>query len=182
MTDDVLAERITVMERTLRRQRLMSTALFALLGAAMAMPASQAQQSTDVLRVRRLVVEDANGRSRVVLGAPLGAEGPNARVGMRIDDERGVERFAVSLIQDGRLVMGFDAPPGTGDDRNRERITLVADQEGGAYMSFKDRRTYVAARTYLDAANQVWMEFSDFSQQPPLRRRIGLKGEESIRP
>lgn len=30
-----------------------------------------------------------------------------------------------------RMVMGLDAPPGKGDDRNRERITIVADEDGG---------------------------------------------------
>jgi len=91
-----------------------------------------------------------------------------------------VERFGPSLFEDSRAVMGFDAPPGKGDDRNRERITLVADQEGGATLSFKDRRTYVGARLYLDEQNRVWMEFSDFTQNPPLRRRIGLTGEETL--
>ena len=77
--------------------------------------------------------------------------------------------------------MGFDAPPGKGDDRNRERISIVADQEGGGHIRFLDRRTYVAARLYLDPQNLVWMEFSDFLQNPSLRRRIGLNGEEVIR-
>jgi hypothetical protein len=30
-----------------------------------------------------------------------------------------------------------------------ERIIVVADQEGGTTLSFKDRRTYVGARLYL---------------------------------
>jgi hypothetical protein len=100
---------------------------------------------------------------------------------MRINDPNGVERFGLSLFEDSRVVMGFDAPPGKGDDRNRERITLVADQEGGATLSFKDRRTYVGARLYLDEQNRVWMEFSDLAQAPPMRRRMGLTGEETIR-
>jgi hypothetical protein len=37
--------------------------------------------------------------------------------------------------------MGFDAPRGKGDDRNGERITIVADETGGGYIRFLDRRT-----------------------------------------
>ena len=58
------------------------------------------------------------------------------------------------------MVMGFDAPPGTGDDRNRERINIVADEKGGAHIRFLDRRTSVASRMYLDEQNQVWLKLS----------------------
>jgi hypothetical protein len=27
----------------------------------------------------------------------------------------------------------------------------------------------------------MWMQFSDFRQRPPLRRRLGLMGEETLR-
>ena len=86
----------------------------ALLAVSIWMPRSEAQQSSDPLRVRSLIVEDASGQPRVVLGAP----------------------------------------PGTGDDRNRERVTIVADAQGGAYVRLKQPST--------------------------VRRRIGLKGEETI--
>src|SRR5688572_12175276 len=148
---------------------------------AVAAPRTQAQQSTDALRVRQLIVEDAAGRARVVLGY-LDAPGNTRRIGMRINDPRGAERFGVSFRDDGSIGMGFDAPPGTGDDRNRERINLVADEKGGAHIRFLDRRTNVVSRTYLDEENQVWMSFSDFTQTPPLIRRYGLGGEEIIRP
>jgi hypothetical protein len=47
------------------------------------------------------------------------------------------------------LVMGFNAPPGTGDDRNRERFTIVADEKGGAAIRLKDRRTFVVFKSSL---------------------------------
>jgi hypothetical protein len=63
-----------------------------------------------------------------------------------------------------------------------ERITLVADQEGRATLSFKRRRTYVGACVYLDEQNRVfWMEFSDSTQTPSVRRRIGVNGDEMVR-
>jgi hypothetical protein len=60
----------------------------------------------------------------------LDAPGDNRRIGLRINDPNGAERFGASYMEDGRVVLGLDAPPGTGDDRNRERINLVADEKG----------------------------------------------------
>jgi len=85
-------------------------------------------------------------------------------------------------MEDGRVVLGLDAPPGTGDDRNRERINLVADEKGSAYIRFLDRRTNVVSRMYLDEQNLAWMSFTDFTQTPGLVRRYGLSGEEVLRP
>jgi hypothetical protein len=78
--------------------------------------------------------------------------------------------------------MGFDAPPGTGSDANRERNSISADEKGGAHLRFLDRRTSVAPRMYLDDQNRVWMQFSDFMQKPAQIRRYGLAGEEVIQP
>ena len=63
----------------------------------------------------------------------------------------------------------------------RTRITVVADQEGGATLSFERRRTYVGACVYLDEQNRVWMEFNDSTQTPSVRRRIGVNGDEMVR-
>ena len=142
--------------------------------------AAQQPQDPQVLRVRTLIVEDAAGQPRIVIGAPIPQS--SNRVGLRINDDRGVERLGLSLQPNGDMVLGFDAPPGTGDERNRERITLVADQKGGAHIRFLDRRTAEAARIYLDPQNRVWAQFSDYAQKPPLIRRIGLSGEEVNRP
>ena len=71
-----------------------------------------------------LIIEDSAGRPRIVMGAPIpdrNAAG-NPRAGLIINDATGIERFGLGLQESGRLVMGFDAPPGKGDDRNRERI------------------------------------------------------------
>lgn len=102
--------------------------------------------------------------------------------GLRINDPAGEERLGISLDDRGRMGIGLDAPPGKGDDRNRERINLVADEDGGAYMAWKDRRTGVVARMYLDDEQKVWMQFSDFTQKPAMIRRYGLSGEEVVRP
>ena len=142
-------------------------------------------QSTphESLRVRSLIIEDSAGRPRILMGAPVpdrNAAG-NPRAGLIINDTAGVERFGLGLQDSGRLVMGLDAPPGKGDDRNRERITLVADENGGSYIRFLDRTTSVPARLYLDQQNRVWLEFIGAQGNEIIRRRIGLSGDETTR-
>ena len=93
----------------------------------------------------------------------------------------GIERFGLGLQESGRLVMGLDAPPGKGDDRNRERITLVADESGGSSIRFLDCTTSIPARLYLDDQNRVWLEFIGTQTNEVVRRRIGLSGDETTR-
>jgi hypothetical protein len=168
------------LEHQLRWFKIAAVVL-AVLAIAFALAPHPSAQEPGTMRVRQLIVEDANGRPRVVLG-PLDAPGNYRRIGMKINDPNGAERFGVSYMEDGRMGLGLDAPPGAGDDRNRERINLVADEKGGAYIRFLDRRTNVVSRMYLDEQNRVWMSFSDFTQTPAVIRRYGLTGEETIRP
>jgi hypothetical protein len=79
------------------------------------------------------------------MGAPLPSIGGLPRSGIRINDPDGAERLGLNLFDDGRMVVGLDAPRGAGDDRNRERINLVADATGGSTINFKDRRTTSSA-------------------------------------
>jgi hypothetical protein len=173
--------RLNRLERQLRVLKI-AAAVLAVLALVMSLaPGSAAQQAGTAMRVKQLVIEDADGRSRLVLG-PLDASGNNRRIGMRINDPNGAERFGVSYMEDGRMGLGLDAPPGKGDDRNRERINLVADEQGGAYIRFLDRRTNVVSRMYLDEENRAWLSFTDFTQTPTLIRRYGLSGEELLKP
>jgi hypothetical protein len=176
-----IGARLQLLERQVRTLKVVAVAavLLAMTLAIVARP--HAQQPTDTLRVRQLVVQDSDGRDRIVLGY-LDAPGNTSRIGMRINDPKGAERFGLSYRNDGGMGMGFDAPPGTGDDRNRERINLVADEKGGAHIRFLDRRTSVVSRMYLDDQNRAWLSFSDFTRTPPLIRRYGLGGEEIVQP
>jgi hypothetical protein len=177
---ELLQSQMNRLEQQLRWFKITALVLAVLALVFALAPRSLAQQA-GVIRVRQLIVEDADGRGRIVLG-PLDAAGSTRRFGMRINDPNGAERLGVSYMENGTLTLGLDAPPGTGDDRNRERITLVADEKGGAHIRFLDRRTSVASRMYLDEQNRVWMSFSDFTQKPALVRRYGLTGEETVRP
>ena len=177
---DAIQAQMNRLERQLYVFKILAVVL-AVLALVTALAPQPAAQQTDTVRARQLVIEDAQGRSRMVLG-PLDAPGNNRRVGLRINDTNGIERFGVAFMDDGSMVLGLDAPPGTGNDANRERITFVADAKGGAYIRFLDRRTSVVSRMYLDDQNRAWLSFSDFSQTPALIRRYGLSGEEVLRP
>jgi hypothetical protein len=181
MTYDAIDARLQRLERQVGTLKAVAAGLVVLAVMLATIPRPLAQQATDSLRVRRLVVEDATGKERIVLGY-LDAPGVTRRMGLRINDPAGAERFGLSYIENGSLVMGFDAPPGTGNDANRERISISTDAKGGASIRFLDRRTSVASRMYLDDQNRVWMQFSDFMQKPAQIRRYGLAGEEVIQP
>jgi hypothetical protein len=176
---ELLRNQMDRLEHQLRWFKIAAVVL-AVLAVAFALAPRPSAQQPETMRVRQLIVEDANGRPRVVLG-PLDS-GQNRRTGLRINDPNGVERFGVAFMDGGDMVVGLDAPPGTGDDRNRERINLVADAKGGAHVRFLDRRTSVVSRMYLDENNRAWLSFTDFTQKPALIRRYGLTGEETIRP
>lgn len=148
--------------------------------------AQRTHPTTQVLRARGLIIEDADGKPRMMFGSPIADRNHqgNPRTGMIINDGDGAERFGLGLYEKtGRVVMGFDAPRGKGDDRNRERITIVADGEGGAHIRFLDRQTRVPARLYLADDNRVWLEFLEFSADKIFSRRMGAAGiETSQRP
>lgn len=140
---------------------------------------------TDEVRTRSLVVVDEAGNERVVIGAPVPDPADGRRIspqaGIVINDEAGYERFGLGLQENGRVVMGFDAPPGTGDDRNRERITIVADEAGGAYLRFLNTQTSVVGRLILTEGDEMALEFTDVTADSVTIRRLGMDGSELVR-
>jgi hypothetical protein len=179
---DNVESRLIQIEQRNRVLSGMITILFLVVCSGLVM-GSQSRPSSEPLRVRGLIVEDAAGQARILIGSPIADRnaGGNRRTGIVINDPAGVERFGLGLQDSGRVVMGLDAPLGKGDDRNRERITLVADENGGSYIRFLDRTTSVPARLYLDDQNRVWLEFINTQGTETVRRRIGFSGEEVIR-
>lgn len=173
--------RISKLERRVRVANLLAGV--ACTGLALVVLTAWRTQEPDVVRARQIILEDHEGRSRVLLGAPLprlvegGRELP-PRIGMAINDTLGFERFGLSLRADGSIGLGLDAPLGTGDDRNRERINLVADAQGGAYIRFLNRRTAVVGYLRVADDDRMWLEFVDVRPDSVIRRRIGFAGEE----
>ncbi len=196
MEQQIIIELQRRTERLERRLRFFQTAcalgVFGLVAyACTALPKAQAQPeaSPDILRVRGIIIEDEQGRDRIVLGAPVPDPSEGRRispaVGMVINDTAGNERFGVGLQANGRMNMGFDAPLGTGNERNRERLTMGADAEGNAYVRFLDRRTLVPFRMYTDEENRAWVEFLNFELEGGaparvVRRRLGFSGWDTI--
>jgi hypothetical protein len=186
MTDgnEPIEMRVTRLERMNRALvGILCTACLLMCSVFLAGFSSQSASSQAPLRTRSLIIEDSAGRPRILMGAPIadGNAAGNPRTGLIINDASGVERFGLGLQESGRLVMGLDAPPGKGDDRNRERITLVADENGASHIRFLDRTTSIPARLYLDEQNRVWLEFTGTQANEIVRRRIGLSGDETTR-
>ena len=179
-----LRNRIESLERLIHRKRRRTAALLLGLAAIWLATAIGAAQDTRVIRARTLVIEDQEGRDRVVLGAPVpdikGGGRVSPSVGLVINDAEGLERFGVGLQANGRMVMGFDAPAGTGDPRNRERINIVADAKGGAYIRFVNRKTFVPGRLILDEKDRFYLEFLDFPDGKTISRRISVNGDEKV--
>ena len=181
-------QQIATLERQLTStRRVLHAALFVggvLVVGAWAMPK---HQSTEVLRVRGLIVEDELGRERIFIGAPVpdGKDGRRSSpsVGVVINDTAGYERFGLGLKASGSMSMGFDAPPGAGDDRNRERINVIADARGGATIRMLDGATWVRARLTVTPAarpgvqDSVALEFLDFPPGAVISRRVSLHGD-----
>jgi hypothetical protein len=94
--------RVETLERQIKTRRQygsVALVLAALLVGSLGLRA----QDGNRLRVRSLVIEDEQGRARIVLGAPLPDDGRNTnlRSGMRINDPNGVERLGLNLFEDG---------------------------------------------------------------------------------
>jgi hypothetical protein len=178
--------RVERLERRLRFVYRTSLLILMLALAGVMMESGKAQQhaAATILHARGIIIEDEHGDERIAIGSPV----PDPREGKRrspstglvINDTAGYERFGLALMEDGNVGMGFDAPPGTGDPRNRERINIVADPKGGAYIRFLNRKTQATGFLLLGEKDQFSLEFLDFSEGKVMRRRIGFKGEEKV--
>jgi hypothetical protein len=141
-----------------------------------------------VLKTRGVIIVDEQNRQRVILGSPVpdppveGRKRVSPGHGMIILDPEGYERFGVGLMDNGQMGMGFDAPPGKGDDRNRERLHFVADKDGGAMIRFLNRKTSVPGWLRLGEDDKLYLEFIDVQKDrnKVIRKRIGFSGEETI--
>ncbi len=169
-------EHYRALRRELRRTRIV--AVLALIIAMVPLLGAWHESSQDdVLRARGVIIEDETGRARVLLGAPIeGRRGPGD-AGMIIVDSTGLERFGLTLRRNGTMGMGFDAPLGAGDDRNRERINITATPNGGASIRFLNRETWVAGYLQLGQDDHMWLDFYEHSTDSVIHRRIGLMSD-----
>jgi hypothetical protein len=140
----------------------------------------------DTLQARVLEIVDAEGRPRVVLGAPLPAPAPSVErtapmAGLAIFDTSRHERFGTGLQPDGRMVMGFDAPPGVGSGGNPERINLVANSDGTAFIRLLGQDSFLESLYRLNSAGEAELQFLEVTPDSVLRRRYSFEGTEVLR-
>jgi hypothetical protein len=144
----------------------------------------QSSSAVQVLKARGLIIVDERGRERIFIGSPVPDPKEGARrkpaTGIVINDPAGFERFGVGLFEDNGMIMGFDAPRGTGDERNRERINIVADAKGGGYIRFLNRKTLVPGLLQIGDDDRLYLDFIDVQPSKVFRRRIGFSGEQKI--
>ena len=151
---------------------------------------SKKDEVLPVVKTRGVVIVDEQNRERVILGAPVpdspreardGKKRVNPAHGMIIIDQDGYERFGVGLMDNGQMAMGFDAPPGTGDDRNRERLHFIADKDGGAMIRFLNRKTSVPGWLRLGEDDKLYMEFIDVQKDKNkvIRKKLSFDGEQT---
>ena len=147
----------------------MSVALIGVILITYSRPGSNAVQ--EVIRARMLVIEDEAGTDRIVLGAPMpspkGMVRRKEQTGMMINDADGEEQFGVGVDEEGGMSMGFDARPGAGDDRNRERITIYVAPNGNANIRFLDNYTRVKMVISTEGEGEASYNFWDWSGESP---------------
>jgi hypothetical protein len=176
-----LSARLTRLERTVRRTRLFAAAAGLGLLATWATGATPqiGALNQDVVRARGLIIEDQQGRERIVLGAPM----PDGRqyTGMKILNPDGAEQFGLGLKLDGSVSMGFDTRPGTGDQRNRERLNMGVTTTGQGWIRYLDNQTRARMYVTLDSTDVPWVQFLDWPDDQRIRvRQIGFSGEKTL--
>ena len=133
------------------------------------------------LVVRRLVVVDENGRPRIILGQdPADTQRRSRSVGLTLHDPDGAERFGLSVMDDGTVGLGLDAPLGVGSPM-RDRLAMGVNALGQAYFMMINNDTAVPVRLLVDDSGVGKIEFlGDYDTEAnKLRyRRLGLDGDE----
>ncbi len=179
---DDLQSRVMHLERRLHRLHAVIVVCGAGAMIAVLTALSGTPRVSSVLRTKQLIVEDQAGRARIIVGAPVidNFDRASPSSGLVIRDTSGVERFGVGLNGRGNMVLGLDAPRCTSDPCNTERITLVADADGGAHLRFLDRKTGAAALLYLADDDRAYLSFLKVGADSVRQRRIGLLGDTII--
>jgi hypothetical protein len=175
----LLVARIEQLERTVRRMRfLVSAVAIGWVGTWLIGATWPPQTGANVLRARAFIVEDAQGRERIVLGAPM----PDGReyVGMKILNAEGAEQFGLGLKPDGSVGMGFDTRAGVGDSRNRERLNMGVTATGQGWIRYLDNHTRARLRLVLDSSDAPVLQLLDWpDDQRILVRQLGF-GRDTI--
>jgi hypothetical protein len=176
-----LLERLERLERTVHRTRFVAITCSLTLLATWAAGATFSSQplGQDTVRTKLLVIEDAQGRERITLGAPM----PDGRqyVGMKILNPDGLEQFGLGLKLDGSVSMGFDTKGGVGNPANRERLNMGVTATGQGWIRYLDNQTRARLYARLDSADAPVVQFLDWpDDQRIMVRQIGFAGDQAL--
>ena len=175
-----LITRLERLERSVRRLRLLAgTAGVALVATWVSGAASPRASQQDAVRTRLLVIADAQGHDRIVLGAPM----PDGRqfVGMKILNPEGVEQFGLGLKPNGSVSMGFDTKPGVGNPANTERLNMGVTATGQGWIRYLDNDTRARMRIALDSADAPSIQLLDWpSEHRIVVREIRFAGDTTL--
>lgn len=144
-------DRISILERSLRRTRLTLRALAIAVLLAAAVGFTQGNlQTTEEVRTHRLVILDDSGNERIVLAQdPETTQRMSRATGLTLYDDEGSERGGFSTMADGSVVLAMDAPAGVGAPM-RDRIGLKVSPDGSAYVMLIDNQTRAVAKMESD--------------------------------
>lgn len=175
-SQDVLMRRLDRLERINRRNNIL-LAVLGLTSASLAI--SGFADNTNEIKASKLTIVDEQGRSRVILAGkvpdPVEGKRSSTGPGMVILNEKGYEQFGLHLDDQGKIGMGFDAKPGAGDDRNRERINMWVTPDGSPAIRLMDGKTRVKSLWYLDRNETAWMSFLRWSGEGKATKYTGMK-------
>lgn len=179
-----LKQRVNRLENWLRMSCLVAGCM-SLLFILSFVSAGDNEAGNKILKARGLIIEDEKGQARIVMGSPVpGPKGFDQRrtasTGMVVNDENGYERFGMGIDGEGNMIMGFDAPPDKGHPGNPERIHIVADANGGAFIRFLNQKTEVVSFLRLDENNEFCLEFIDRKTGKIMRRQVRYDGEKTL--
>lgn len=156
-----VSTRLAQLENSLRRSRCLTALFVAVVIATWAVGGSADDPMTlRTVRTEQVIIEDAQGRDRIVLAAPM----PDGReqVGMKILDPNGAEQFGLGLTPDGSISMGFDAKPGVGNPANRERLNMGVSGDGSGWIRWLDNNTRARMFIRTDSSGTAMLQFLEW--------------------
>jgi hypothetical protein len=160
MDDNGLQHRVSTLERQLR----FAIAAWAITIAALLLGGWQSRDRHDVITAKRLVIEDARGVPRLILGAPSPDPTMHGKVqkrrspfsGLVLNDASGDERGGIGMMDDGTMSMCFDQngrervcsyvlPNGkagvlVSDAQGRDRVSMASEPDGAAALRLFDEQ------------------------------------------
>lgn len=109
---------------------------------------SQTNQNDGELKVHRLVIADAQGKERIVIGAPIPDPIINGKsvhrrdvvsAGIQFKDSNGTERGGIAALEDGSFVIGIDD-----DSSERAHLYFLPNRGAGLLLGNPANKDYIS--------------------------------------